>query len=268
MIGYLGPEGSYSYHASCTFYMKAELVPYNNLGRLFYALEHDEVQGIVVPFENMKEGTRFDILGRILQSQYHISREIVMEIAFSLVSTNSSTVGIQTIYGTEHSVSESYETLKKELGKFKKQYVTSNKLALDYVLQQQDPSVAAVLSNHEPLGDCHIVLTDIRDTKQNTYKYVLIEKSLKVTSFDNRTLLACAPKHNDGGALYDILHEFVIRHVNITKILSIPTKTKEDDILFYIDLEGNIEHPAITEAIAILKVKTRFISILGSYYGK
>jgi prephenate dehydratase len=248
--------------------MKEELVSYNNIGRLFYALDHDEVDGIVVPYENLKEGTRFDILGRVLSSHYHISREIVMEIALSLVSTNVTTDGITTIYGTEHAVSEAYETLKKELGKFKKQYVTSNKIALDYLQKEQNDSLAAVSSNHEPLGAFHIVMTDIRDTKQNTYKYVLIEKSLRVTSFHNRTLIACEPKKNHVGALYDILHEFVIRHVNITKILSIPTRTKEDDILFYIDVEGNIEDPAISEAIGLLKIKTKAISILGSYYGK
>jgi|LGOV01.1.fsa_nt_gb prephenate dehydratase len=268
MIGYLGPEWSYTFFAASTFYVAEELIPYNNIGRLFYALEHEEVKGIVVPFENMKEGTSFDILGRVRKTHYHISREIVLEIVLSIVSKESSIDDIDQIFATGHSINESYNTLKKELGKYQRFEVKTDKKALEKLNEESKITRGAVLSNHLELGAYNVVVSNIRDTLENTHKYVLITKSLDVNGFHNRTLIACSPKENKVGSLYDILHEFVLRGVSIDKILSNPVRKKDDDIIFYIDLEGNIEDKLIIEAMEIIKFKSKFVSILGSYFSK
>lgn len=268
MIGYLGPEGSYSYYAGTTFYVKEELVSYNNIGRLFYALEHDEVTGIVLPFETMKFGTSFDVLGRVHKHHYHISKEILMDIVLSIVSSGFDPSSIREIYATEHSINECYNTLKAELGKYVKKYVTTNQQALEAVRKAETEHVGAVLSNHEMLEDLHVVVNDIRDVHENTHKFVLVEKNLKVSGFHNRTLIACSPKKEQGGALYDLLHEFVFRGCNIIKILSTPHFTSDQPMIFYIELEGNLEQENIADALAMVTMKSKFVSILGSYYAK
>ncbi len=266
MIGYLGPEGSYSFYAASTFYMIDELVPHNNIGRLFYALENNEVLGIVLPYENMKEGTSFDVLGRVRKKHYHISREVVMEVVLNVVSKEHNHQGINEMYATSHSINECYNTLKKELGKYQRFEVKTDKIALEKLNEETSIKRGAVLSNYENLGSYNIVLNDIRDTKENTHKFVLVTKNLEVSGVHNRTLIACSPKVNRTGALYDILHEFVIRGINMTKILSNPIKNIEEDIIFYIELEGNIEDKLLIEAFNIIKFKSRYVSLLGSYF--
>lgn len=268
MIGYLGPEGSYSYFAGATFYVKEDLVPYNNIGRLFYALEQEEVDGIVVPLETMKFGTSFDVLGRIHHNHYHITRVIMLDIVLHVISSGTTPSTLQTIYATEESINEAYNTLKQELGKYEKHYVSSNKAAYEALEQSHENTVGAVLSNQEMLGHYNVVVNNIRDTNENMHKFILVEKSLKVTGFHNRTLIACCPKFNHVGALYDVLHEFVIRGINIVKILSLPTISTQKEMIFYIELEGNIEHETISEALAMVRYKSSFITILGSYYEK
>lgn len=268
MIGYLGNERSYAYYAGTTFYIKEELIPYNNIGRLFYALENDEVHGIVVPFESMKEGTNFDILRRIYKNHYHISREILIDIVLSIVSSSYDPKNIREVYATEHSINECYNTMKTELGKYVKKYVTTDKQALDALHNAQSDYVGAVLSNFEQLDEFHVVVNDIRDTKENTHKYILIEKNLKVNGLHNRTLIACSPKHDQGGELYDILHEFVYRNCTIEKILSAPTISQNAERLFYVELDGNIEQENIVQAIGMVKLKSKEVSILGSYFHK
>ena len=86
MIGYLGYEGSYTFFAASSFVKIDDLIAYSNIGRLFYALENNEVSEIIVPYENMKEGTSFDVLGRVRKGHYHIIKEIVQEIVLSVVS--------------------------------------------------------------------------------------------------------------------------------------------------------------------------------------
>ena len=86
MIGYLGPENSFTYFAAASFYVKNELVSYKNIYRLFEALNKDEVIGIVVPIENSIDGSITEVLDKLTESDFHINREIVMDIQLSLIS--------------------------------------------------------------------------------------------------------------------------------------------------------------------------------------
>ena len=268
MIGYLGHEGSYTFFAATQFSPADQLISYNNIGRLFYALNKDEVKGIIVPFENMKEGTSFDVLRRVRKGHYHISKEIVLDLVLSIVSKENNVDNIDQIYATELSINECYNNLKKELGKYQRFEVKTNKIALEKLNENSSLSRGAVLSNYEELSSYNIVVNDIRDTNENTHKYVLISKLLKVNGLHNRTMITCSPKINRVGALYDILHEFVLRGINITKILSNPTNGNDGDVIFYITLEGNIEDKLLIEALGIVKFKTKFVSIIGSYFSK
>ncbi|AIO19342.1 Prephenate dehydratase [Candidatus Izimaplasma bacterium HR1] len=268
MIGYLGPEGSYTFSAALSFNTIEDLIPHNNIGRLFYALENHEVEGIIVPFENMKQGISFDVLGRVRKGHYHISREIVLEIILSVVSKEPNSENIEQIFATTHSINECYNNLKKEFGKYQRFEVKTDKMALEKLNEETKVKRGSVLSNFEELGSYNVVVSNIRDTKENTNKYAYITRSLQVNGVHNKTLIACSPKFNRTGSLYDIIHEFIIRGVNITKILSSPQKTSDDNIIIYIEVDGNIEDKLITEALNIVKLKSRFISILGSYFSK
>ena len=261
MIGYLGYEGSYTFYAASSFLKVEELISFSNIGRLFYALEHNEVSEIILPYENMKEGTSFDVLGRVRKGHYHIIKELVHEIVLSVVSKEAISSNIEQIYATTHSVNECYNNLKSEFGKYQRFEVKTDKIALEKLNEESSFIRGAVLSNFHELGSYNVVLSDIRDTKENTHKYVLISKNLNVNGLHNRTLLACSPKFSHPGSLYDIIHEFVIRGINITKILSSPQKTSTDDTIVYIEIKGNIEDKIIAESLNIVKFKSRFISI-------
>jgi chorismate mutase/prephenate dehydratase len=268
MIGFLGPENSYTYVAASSFYVRDQLIAYNNIGRLFYALENDEVEGIVVPYENMKDGTSFDMLNRVSKNNYHISRVIDLDIVLQLASKEYTINGLEQVYLTNHSLNECYNTLKKELGKYQKFEVKSNRIAASKLDLESTIKKGAVVSIYDELDDYNIVLNNIRDTKENLHKYIFVTKPLKVNGFHNRTIIVTAPKKNKIGALYDILHEIVLRQLNITKILSNPIMHKEDNIEFYIEFEGNIEDKIVIEALGMIKVKSSFTKIVGSYYQK
>ncbi len=265
MIGYLGQEGSYAYFAACEHFKKNELIPHNNLGRLFYALDVSEVEGIIVPFENIKDGTNFDVLGRVLKKHYHITKEINLDLQLNVVSMNHDPKHINGIFATEESINEGYNTLKKEFGKYKKNYVRTDRDALNKLHRTEALSSAAVVSKYENLDTLNVVKSNIRDSKFNIHKFVLITKSLNVAGTHNKILVALSPKYNKVGALYDVIHEFVLRQVNIVKILSQPMHNVEDDTIIYLELDGNLEDESIKDAIQVVKMKSKFISILGSF---
>ena len=267
MIGYLGPENSFTYFAAASFYVKNELVSYKNIYRLFEALNNDEVIGIVVPIENSIDGSITEVLDKLIESDFHINREIVTDIQLSLISKSRNLSKIRFVISNPHALAECRKTLMSKLGKYREMTSTSTSSAIKK-LEKQDDTYAAIASKHAASDDLNILLDNIRDSLYNSTRFIFITKSLEVIGFHNKTSIVCASKANKPGALYDILHEFAIRNIDLAKIESRPRKSVLGEYLFFIDFYGNIEDTIIKEALGVLKYKTNMLRILGSYYSK
>lgn len=267
MIGYLGPQNSFTYFAATTFYVKNELVPYNNLHRLFEALENDEVIGIVVPIENSIEGSITEVLDKLLHPEFHINREIVMDIELSLISKNSDLSEIKYVMSNMYALAESRKILKTTLGNYK-EILTSSTSSAIVQLSDLDDSYAAIASKKAVYGSLNILLNNISDSEHNTTRFVFVTKALEVVGFHNKVSIVCSPKGNIAGALYDILHEFAIRKIDLSKIESRTKKSTLGEYVFYLDFYGNIEDQEVKNALDILQYKTSYLKIIGSYYSK
>jgi prephenate dehydratase len=67
------------------------------------------------------------------------------------------------------------------------------------------------------------------------------------------------------GALLEILTEFAVRGVNLTRIESRPTKKQLGDYFFSIDCEGHIDDERVGEALKGLHRICADVKFLGSY---
>ena len=67
------------------------------------------------------------------------------------------------------------------------------------------------------------------------------------------------------GALHDMLMTFKRNKINLSKIESRPSKKKNWDYYFFVDLEGHKNNPRVTKALKQLDEKCKFLKILGSY---
>jgi chorismate mutase/prephenate dehydratase len=79
-----------------------------------------------------------------------------------------------------------------------------------------------------------------------------------------KTSLILATKHEQG-ALLGCLNALATRQLNLTKLESRPRPHTPWEYLFYVDFEGNIEDPAVVDALAELRSKTSFLRVLGCY---
>lgn len=267
MVGYLGPMHSFTYQAAKTFYIEDELIPYANIHLLFEALRKDKVEGIVIPIENSIEGTVNMVQDKLYEYDYHITREIILDIRLSLISKSNTLESIKHVISHPHALQQCRNTLGLELGKYKEINETSTSKAVKS-LDEFDNSYAALASEQNVVGELNVLLNNCQDYKDNKTRFIFVQKSLNVQGFHNKTSIVCMPFTEKSGALYDILHEFAIRGINLTKIESRPSKQELGSYLFFIDLEGNIEDKNIKETLEILKLKTNHIKILGSYNSK
>jgi prephenate dehydratase len=267
MIGYLGPIHSFTYQAASTFYVQNELKSFSNLHLLFEALKEDKVEGIVVPIENAIEGTVNLVQDSIYDYGFHINREIVIDIKLSLISKNNDLSKIKYVVSNTHALAQCRNTLHNEIGKYTEVSSDSTSKAVKK-LNDLDDDYAALASSTNDLGELNILLNDCQDYEGNKTRFVFVKKGLEVIAFHNKTSIVCAPYIERSGALYDILHEFAIRGINLTKIESRPKKDELGQYLFFIDIDGNIDDKFVKEALDLIKYKTGYLRILGSYFSK
>ena len=70
---------------------------------------------------------------------------------------------------------------------------------------------------------------------------------------------------NKSGVLANILQVLSASKISMTKIESIPTKEKNWEYLFLIDLSGHISDRKVTNALDKIESSSKFFQLLGSY---
>ncbi len=267
MIGYLGFEKSFTNLAAMTFYSNDELRSYKNIHHLLTALRQHKIDGFVVPMNYYLDGTTKTILDMVFDNEFHIAREIVTSNQYRLVSKNPKMSDIRRIIGSKESFICTELSLQQELKNYKEIIEASPLKALQY-LEKMEDDVAVLVPKFMLSGDVHVLLDDINDIQKKKTKYYLIQKTLEVQRYHNKTIIVCAPRIDSSGSLYDILHEFAIRNINLSKIESKVDATTQGTFLFYLEFDGNIEENHIVKMIDILQYKTSYLKILGSFFSK
>ena len=80
----------------------------------------------------------------------------------------------------------------------------------------------------------------------------------------DKTSLAFTTK-NIPGALYQCIGAFAERGVNLTKLESRPRKGRTWEYVFYVDIDGHVNDPKVSEALVDLVRKSSFVKVFGSY---
>jgi prephenate dehydratase len=268
MIGYLGEVFTQSFYAASTFYIQEDLVGFSRLHALFQALEDDEVEGIVLPFERTNEANIYDVLELILKHRFHINRDILYTVRLQLYSINSDLSAIKKVIADEASHIACEEILVKTLGKYQKIYVENPVIAMNE-LSEYGEDTAALSINETAKRDYHVLMSsDVLEESYNLARYIYVTKSLEVLGFHNKMSILCQMKESKPGSLYTLLHELALKQINLTNILFVNNQETRHKNAFYIEFYGHFEDEDIKEALEMIKYKTDSIKIVGSYFSK
>ncbi|MDB4381640.1 ACT domain-containing protein, partial [Akkermansiaceae bacterium] len=71
--------------------------------------------------------------------------------------------------------------------------------------------------------------------------------------------------HDKPGSLVKALQAFDSFEINMSKIESRPSKNRDWEYIFYIDLSGHCEDDDVKKALAELEIHCSVVKILGSY---
>lgn len=266
IIGYLGPEGTYS-EAAAELLAKCiktdSLLPFSGIESVVRAVAEGRVEYGVVPIENSLEGAvniTLDLLAH--EVELYIIREIILPISHSLFS-KAETGQINSIASHPQALAQCRRYLAVNYPSAAIQPVESTAAAARMV--SQGVVDAAIASRRA--GELFNLITleqNIQDHPNNQTRFVTLCRTPQTEKMSKMSLV-CRIQGDSPGSLCQILLEFATRGVNLTRIESRPARTGLGEYVFFIDLEGAMDQPAVAEAIQAVTANSLWLKNLGMY---
>ena len=269
-VAFQGERGAYSEMATLQYFSDVKLLPLKSFQEVFDAVENGKVEYIVVPLENSIEGSVNEIYDLLLQTKMNVIGEIYQRIRHCLIANKGARM-IRDVHSHPQALAQCRAYLQTKGLKPVPTYDTAG--AVKIIKEKKMRDSAAIASKRAAeLYDMEILDEGIEDRKNNyTRFFVLSPKKKKSRKNDpqdddhnHKTSIIFSVRHVPG-ALFDILGEFAIRKINLTRIESRPTKETPWEYNFYVDFEGHLQSKAVQEVLVSIKPKTSYIKLLGSY---
>ncbi|NSL54654.1 prephenate dehydratase [Uliginosibacterium aquaticum] len=263
-VAHLGPRGTFTEEAAGKhFGGSPALQPMATIDEVFHAVEAGAVQYGVVPVENSTEGAVSRSLDLLLSGNVSVCGEVSLRIRQNLMTRAGSMAGVKRIYSHSQSLGQCADWLANHAQGIERLPVSSNAEAAR--LASEDPEAAAIAGERAAqLYALPVLFANIEDDPNNTTRFLIIgQHDAGVSGKDKTSLICSAP--NRPGAVFGLLQPFADKGVSMTKLESRPSRTGLWEYVFYVDIEGHRESPAVAEALNALVDRAAFVKVLGSY---
>ena len=264
-IAYLGPEATNTHQAALRkFGSSVDYRPIPTIADIFTAVEKGEADYGVVPVENSTEGSVRDSLDLFVETPLKIVAEIHQEIEHTLLS-HEPMAKIRKVYSKDQALAQCRRWLQRQLPHAQLVDVDSTALGVQIAAKEKGAAAIAPRLAGERYG-VPVVATHIQDLKNNTSRFVFLgrEASGSAGSGHDKTSLLVS-LHHEPGALLHALQPFNRRKLNLTRIESRPSRLRPWDYIFFLDVTGHYEDPAMQAALKELSKKCPLVKWLGSY---
>lgn len=272
-IAYLGPAGTYTEGALRTALggQPADPAPQPTVYAAIQAVEEGRADRALVPFENSIEGAvraTLDTLAFEVGS-VTIVGEHDQRIRHSLIARREMPLGeIACVLSHPQASAQCARYIREHLPGAVIRAAPSTAEAVREVAQSTEPWAALGARGAAELYGAVVLADGVEDDPDNVTRFVWIAPEGTRARGEGpwRTTLIFAELGEDRpGALVDALHEFSNRGVNLTRIESRPRRMGLGQYMFFIDLEGSVDDPAVAEAIDGLRGVASSVRVLGSY---
>ena len=273
-IGYLGPRGTFTEVAlrAMPSVQGASARPLPSVDTVLDQVRSGELDGGVVPIENSLEGPVTPTLSALESDDAPlvIVEELAIAVRFSLLVRPGTALGdIRQVATIPIAAAQCKKWLTANLPSAQMLAELSTARAAQRLGEDEPPPYDAAISpaiaaEHYGL---EVLVDGIGDNPDASTRFVLIRRPgppPERTGADKTSLVLYM--HEDrSGALLEILTEFAVRGVNLTRIESRPTRKQLGDYYFSIDCEGHLADARVGEALAGLHRVCADVRFLGSY---
>lgn len=274
-IGYLGPEGTFSEEASTVYQKKvgkAKFLPYATFHDILIDADKGKIDEAIVPIENSVEGTIGIVTDTLVNEvALLIKQEIVIPVQQYLMAKEKvSPSKVTEVVSFPQIIDQCKHYLRKNLPKAKVRFAFSSADAARQVAEADivkgfEVSAAIGPKAAAKLYDLAIIASKVNDSPFNATRFVVLGKKDHAKTGKDKTSIVFSIKKDRPGGLHNILQEFALRNINLTKIESRPTKRSLGDYFFFIDIQGHKSDKKVADALAGVRKKASFFKMLGSY---
>ncbi len=271
-VGFLGPLGTFTEQALLTQpdLAAAEHVLFRTMPDVLDAVESGEVDLGFVAIENSIEGT-VNLTQDELAFNHDllIQREVVLNIEHCLMAkAGTSLADVKVVLSIPVASAQCHTFLRTQVGQAELRASNSTAEAARMVAEELGPGTAAVAPRTSAvLYGLEILVADIADHPGNQTRFVLVAKEgIPAPTGHDVTALVVYQRADEPGSLISILQEFAARRINLSNLLSRPTKDGGlGDYCFVIYANGHVADELVADALRALHSKQGRVKFLGSY---
>lgn len=275
-VGYLGPEGTFTEQAVGLLGLPADTVrvPLTDVPAVLDAVAGGTVDAGLVPIENSVEGGVNPTLDTLSAgAPLRVVAEVLLPVSFVLAARPGTGLGdVRTVLSHGHGLAQSRHWVAAHLPGATPVVTASTAQAAATVAGGADRSAAAVCAAVAASRHGLTVLAeDVGDHAAAVTRFVLVARpdtpagALPAPTGDDRTSVVLFIRDNHPGALLEVLDQFAVRGVDLTRLESRPTGAAMGAYCFAVDLEGHIGDARVGEALSGLHRLCREVRFLGSY---
>ncbi len=270
-FAYLGPKGTFTEAAFLQMPIAkgADLIPAESVREALNLVRSGEVFGALVPIENSVEGsvaTTLDELGH--GEALEIIDEIAIPVEFALLAKPGISISDITRIATHpHAHAQCVDWLHTNIPGVHVLPAMSTAAAAEELSTGANYDAAICSLAAAKHYGLEILAQGIGDSDSAWTRFVLVSKPghAQPATGNDKTTLSLFMHRNQPGALLNILAEFAVRGVDLSRLESRPTKQQLGDYFFSIDCVGHIDDENLGDALIELRRICADVKFLGSY---
>jgi len=266
-IGYLGPEGTFTQTAVYKhFGHSVRGLPFSTIDEVFQEVESGAADFGVVPIENSTEGAVNHTLDMFITSPLKVSGEIELRIEQHLLGNLPGLDAIERICAHEQSLAQCRGWLREFLPHIELIGVSSNAAGARRARDEKGTAAIGGEAASE-VYNLRIMVNNIEDQSDNSTRFLVVGRGLLAPSGDDKTtiLVSTSGTASGAGILHSLLQPFARHDVSMSRIESRPSRRKNWDYVFFIDVDGHAEELPLKAALADLEENSSLFRIVGAY---
>ncbi|HVL25575.1 MAG TPA: prephenate dehydratase [Thermomicrobiales bacterium] len=267
-VAFLGPRGTNSEEAALMYGgAGADLRAFSGFPALVEAVEMGKADVAVLPIENSIEGpvsAALDLL--IHETDLKLCSEVVVPIRHMLVGAPGATLaGIRTVMSHPQALAQCRRFLERSLPGAEQVAWMSTGGAVEEVAKGADPSVAAIGPERaQQLYGGEMIARDIQDSQSNLTRFFVLAHEDAPPTGDDKTFVAFKCNANVPGSLYEVLGPFAKAGIQLTNIITRPTKGWLGEYVFLLDFDGHRKDPAVAKVLDEVRAIADELKVMGS----
>jgi prephenate dehydratase len=271
-IAFLGPFGTFTEQALRTQpdLAAGELVACRTVPDVLDAVTNGTVDVGFVPIENSIEGiVNFTLDALAFDHDLVITREVVLDIHMCLAARPGVQIAdVTEILSIPVATAQCHRFLREHLPDASMRATTSTARAAQAVSEDDALNLAAVTPRvAADLYRLEVLAENIEDHDGNQTRFVVVTpRGIPAPTGHDRTALVVYQRADEPGSLISILQEFAARRINLSNLISRPTKDGGlGDYCFILFAEGHVADDLLADAMRALHAKQGAVKFFGSW---